>query len=150
MKYTTEIIIDLPREEVIKKLDNADNMKHWQRGLISYKILSGPAGEEGAQMELNYKMGKREVTMIETILKRDFPKEFNATYTTKGVYNKQTNTFVETSENQTKWISESEFKFDNFSMKVFGFLMPGVFKKQSLKYLTDFKNFAEKDISVSN
>lgn len=150
MKYTTEIIIDLPREEVIKKLDNADNMKHWQRGLISYKILSGPAGEEGAQMELNYKMGKREVTMIETILKRDFPKEFNATYTTKGVYNKQTNTFVETSANQTKWISESEFKFDNFSMKVFGFLMPGVFKKQSLKYLTDFKNFAEKDISVSN
>jgi len=36
MKYTSKIIINLPREEVIKKLDNAENMKHWQRGLIAY------------------------------------------------------------------------------------------------------------------
>jgi hypothetical protein len=31
-----------------------------------------------------------------------------------------------------------------------GFLMPGAFKKQSMKYLRDFKAFAEEGKSVSN
>jgi len=41
MKYSTEITLDLPREEVIRKLDNVDNMKHWQRGFISAEHLEG-------------------------------------------------------------------------------------------------------------
>ena len=49
---------------------------------------------------------------------------------------------------KTRWISESEFQFSGFGMKLMGLLMPGAFKKQSLKYMEDFKNFAEKGISV--
>jgi len=45
MKYTSEIIIDRSREEVIRKLDNPENMKHWQRGLISYNLLEGTSGK---------------------------------------------------------------------------------------------------------
>ena len=44
MKYTTEITVDLPRDEFIKKLDNPDNMKHWMQGLISHEMLSGEPG----------------------------------------------------------------------------------------------------------
>jgi len=33
-------------------------------------------------------------------------------------------------------------------MKLMAFLIPGSFKKQSRKYADDFKNFAEKGISV--
>ena len=40
MKYTTEITISLSREEVHKKLDDPDNMKHWQEGLLGFKQLS--------------------------------------------------------------------------------------------------------------
>ncbi|MEO2058942.1 MAG: SRPBCC family protein, partial [Mesonia sp.] len=47
-------------------------------------------------------------------------------------------------------ISESEFQFSSFAMKVMGFLMPGAFKKQSLKYMKDFKAFVEDGKSVSN
>ncbi|NJB70594.1 hypothetical protein GGR42_001056 [Saonia flava] len=149
MKYTTEIIVNLPREEFIKKLDNADNMKHWQRGLVKYELLSGSAGQEGARMSLDYKMGKREMSLIETIIKRNFPEEFHATYDTKGVHNIQKNYFEEVDANTTKWISKSEFQFSSFMMKAMGFLMPGAFKKQSYKYAEDFKAFAEKGISVS-
>jgi hypothetical protein len=35
-------------------------------------------------------------------------------------------------------------------MKLIGFLMPGAFKKQSMKYAQDFKNFAEKGFSVTD
>ncbi|GAB5400376.1 MAG: hypothetical protein Aureis2KO_19610 [Aureisphaera sp.] len=149
MKYTTEIIIDLPREEVIHKLDNPENMKHWQRGLINFKVLDGTPGKEGAKMELEYKMGKRNMVLTETIVKNNFPAEFHANYDTKGVHNIQQNYFHEIADGKTKWVSESEFQFAGFGMKLMGFLMPGAFKKQSLKYLNDFKNFAENGTSVA-
>lgn len=150
MKYTVEITINKPLAEVIKKLDNPDNMKHWQRGLIKHEIISGKGGEEGAKMKLNYDMGKRKVEMIETIIKNNFPHEFHATYDAEGVHNLQKNYFSEIDDHSTKWISETEFQFSSFFMKAMGFLMPGMFKKQSLIYLNDFKAFVEEGKSVAD
>ena len=148
MRYTVEIEVKLPREEFIKKLDNADNMVHWQQGLVNYEFLSGQPGQEGAKMELNYKFGKRKMTLVETIIKRALPEELHATYDTKGVHNIQKNYFKQMDDHTTKWVSETEFQFSGFMMKAMGFLMPRVFKKQSLKYLQDFKAFAEDGVSV--
>ncbi len=150
MKYTTEITVDLPRNVFIEKFDNPENMKHWQKGLISYQQISGPAGEEGSKMELAYMMGKRELVMIETIIKNNLPYEFHATYDAKGVHNIQKNYFKDLDGSQTLWVSESEFQFSGMFMKLIAFLMPGAFKKQSLEYLKSFKAFAEEGISVSN
>lgn len=147
MKYTTEIVIDLPRDEFIKKLDNPENMKHWMRGLVSYEHLSADPGKEGAQMNMKFKMGKRDMEMVETIIKKNLPEEFHNTYDTKGVHNIQKNYFKE-EDGKTRWISESEFQFEGFGMKLMAFLMPGAFKKQSKNYAEDFKNFAENGISV--
>ncbi|MGX1930907.1 SRPBCC family protein [Flagellimonas sp. 2504JD4-2] len=149
MKYTIEIVIDLPRDEFLKKLDNAENMKHWQRGLVKYELLSPDPSREGAQMSLTYKMGKREFDMIETLIKRNLPDEMHTTYDTKGVHNIQKNYFKE-ENGKTRWISESEFQFSGIGMKIMAFLMPGAFKKQSCKYLEDFKAFAENGTSVLN
>jgi len=143
MKYTTEIIIDLPRDEFIDKFDNAENMKQWQKGLKSYNYLSGPPGKEGSKMELHYQMGKRNLVLIETIIKRNLPYEFHATYDAKGVHNIQKNYFKEPEAGKTLWVSESEFQFSGIFMKFMGLMMPGAFKKQSTQYLNDFKSFAE-------
>lgn len=150
MKYTLEIIIKSPREEVIKKLDNIDNIKHWQRGLVSAEHLSGSPGEVGAKMKLSYKFGKRQMDLIETITKRDFPDEFNATYETKDMHNTIQNIFEETPEGYTQWTSHSEFTPSSFILRVMIFLMPGAFKKQSKKYLEDFKDFVETGNSVAD
>jgi hypothetical protein len=150
MKYTTEIVVKVPRDIFIEKMDSAENMKHWQSGLVSYKPLSGEPGQEGSKMELHYKMGKREMVLIETIIKRNLPDEFHATYDAKGVHNLQKNYFKEIDKHSTQWISETEFHFSGFMMKTMGFLMPGAFKKQSEKYMKDFKAFAEDGTSVAN
>lgn len=150
MKYTTETIIELPREEFIKKLDNTDNLKHWQRGLVSAEHISGTPGDVGAKMNFSYKFGKREMELIETITKNSFPDEFHATYDAKGMHNIQKNYFEETPEGHTKWVSESEFIASSTMLKIMMFLMPGAFKKQSKKYMEDFKNFAEKGESVAD
>ncbi|WP_299333937.1 SRPBCC family protein [uncultured Psychroserpens sp.] len=150
MKYTTEIKVNVPLDEFIKKMDNVENLKHWQRGLVSAEHISGDPGELGAKMKLSYKFGKRKMELIETITKRNFPNEFHANYTSKSVHNIQQNYFEKTNDGFTKWTSNSEFLPLNLVMRILLFLMPGTFKKQSLKYMQDFKNFAENGTSVNN
>ena len=98
MKYTTEIVVDVPREEFIKKMDDPDNMKHWQQGLIGYEQLSASPGQEGSRMSLSYEMGKRKMDLVETIIKKALPEEIHMTYETKGVHNIQKNYFKEEGE----------------------------------------------------
>jgi hypothetical protein len=87
-------------------------------------------------------MGNRIVEMTETILVRNLPDEFTGSYEAKGVYNIVKNRFQKITDDKTKYITEQEFQFKGF-MKCIAFLMPGAFKKQSVKYLNSFKNFAE-------
>ncbi len=143
MNYTNEILIDLPVERVIELFDNPEHLKKWQPGLIRYEMIKGPIGKPGAQMRLVFQMGKRQVEMVETIKEKELPKSFLATYEAKGIYNFQKNRFEITGPNQTRWVSETEFKFSSLSMKVFAWLMPSAFKKESLKYMQKFKAFAE-------
>ena len=144
MKYTTEIEINLPREKVIELFDNTENLKKWQEGLISFENFEGEPGQVGAKSNLKYKMGKREIEMVETITKRDFPDEFFGTYETKGVWNEVKNYFTEEGDDLTKWRLDTEFKGSGM-MKIMMFLAPGMFKKQTLKSMNDFKNFAENE-----
>ena len=142
MKYSCEIEINLPREKVNSLFDNPDNIYKWMHGLQSAKLISGNAGEAGAKTEMFFKTSKREITMVETITIKNLPDEFTATYEAKGVFNIVKNIFEVIDENTTKYITEQEFQFKGF-MNLVAFLMPGVFKKESMKYLNDFKKFAE-------
>ena len=143
MKYQNEIVIDLPVEKVVALFDDPENLKHWQPGLQSFEHISGTPGQPGAKSRLQYKMGNRDIEMIETITKRNLPEEFSGTYEAKGVYNIISNHFIPVGENKTKWVTETEFQFSGF-MKLMGWFMPGAFKKQSQKFLEQFKAFAEK------
>ena len=144
MRYSTEVEINLPVSRVIELFDSTENLAKWQPGFISLEHLSGSPGQTGAKSRLKYKMGKRDVEMIETITKRNLPAEFHGTYEAKGVYNIQKNYFTSIDANKTKWTSESEFQLKGM-MKIMGWLMPGMFKKQSQKFLNLFKAFAEKE-----
>lgn len=142
MKYTAEIEINKPIGEVIALFDNPDNLFKWMEGLQSFEHISGTAGQPGATSKLIYKMGKRDVEMIETIITRNLPDEFTGSYEAKGVFNIVKNKFQKNGENKTVYITEQEFQFKGL-MKCIAVLMPGAFKKQSMKYLTAFKKFAE-------
>lgn len=150
MRYKTEIEVDLPREALLELLSNPEQMVHWQQGLLSFQPLSGEPGQEGAQMELQYQMGKRRLVMVETVLKRNFPEEYHLTYDAKGVHNIQKNYFEALGTGRSRWISESEFQFSSFPMKLMGMFMPGAFRKQSRAAMQAFKEFAETGASISN
>lgn len=143
MKYTCEIEINQPIDKVIELFDNAENLKKWMEGLQSFEHLSGEPGRPGAKSRLKFKMGKREMEMIETVTVRNLPEEFSGTYVMNGVFNIVKNKFVPLSFNKTNYVTEQEFQFHNPMMKLMAFLMPGMFKKQSMKFLESFKKFAE-------
>lgn len=142
MKYTIEMAINRPRERVIELFDSTENLKKWQPELVSFEHLSGEPGQVGAKSKLRYEMGKREVEMIETITSRNLPDEFSGTYETQGVWNKVENHFIPEGDQQTRWRMHSEFRCGGF-MKIMALLMPGMFKKQSRKFMQRFKDFAE-------
>ena len=142
MKYTSEIEINLPREKVIELFDNKANLKHWQEGLQSFEHLSGDPGTIGSKYTLKYKMGKRNIEMTETILKRE-SSNFDFLYEAKGVWNEVKNSFSEIDQNQTKWTIENDFRGKGM-MAIMLFLMPSMFKKQTMKFMNSFKVFAEK------
>ena len=150
MKYTTEIIIHKSLAEVIHKMNSTENIVHWQEGLGSTEHLSGTPGEFGAKMKLNYDFGNRKMALVETITKSNFPNEFHATYNTEGICNIQQNFFESITEGETKWISKNEFQPTTFAMHAMLLFMPRAFKKQTKKFMNNFKYFVEKGKSVAN
>ncbi len=143
MKYTTEIIIDLPRQRVIELFDNPDNLAKWQPGLKSFEHFEGELGQSGAKSRLLYDEGGREIEMVETILTSNFPDEFSGTYEAKGVFNRISNYFYEEGKNQTRWVTENEFRLSGL-MALMGIFMRGAFPKQTLEHMQNFKDFAER------
>lgn len=143
MKYTVEVIIDLPRDKVIELFDSTENMYNWQPTLKSHKQLSGDPGKKDAKMKLVYNERGKDMEMIETIIEQNLPEKMVTAYEAKGVYNVNINNFVEEAD-KTRWIMEADFKFKGF-MRVMAFFMRGAFPKSTLASMNMFKDFAEKE-----
>lgn len=143
MKYTIDIEINKPLDKVIELFDNPANLDKWMPGLVSFEHISGVSGQPGAKSRLKFKNGKNEFELIETILVRDLPKEFTGTYEAGGMKQHAKNSFISVSSDKTRFVSEQEYTFSGF-MKIMAFFMAGVIKKQSVKCLVLFKDFAEK------
>ncbi len=142
MRYTSEIQISRPREKVVELFTDPANIEKWQPGFISMEMIEGEPGKEGSKCRMKYRMGKREVEMIETITKSNLPDEFSGTYEAKGVWNEVQNYFSIVDEHTTLYRSVNTFRFKGI-MKLVALLMPRAFRNQSQKYLELFKNFAE-------
>ncbi|MBZ9652003.1 SRPBCC family protein [Psychroflexus montanilacus] len=147
MKYTTEIIINKPRDLIIETFENSSLLPHWQRGLKRSRVVSGKDGEVGSKRKLYITMEGQSIKMTETIIKKNLPEEWHGKYTSKGMESIQQNFFEALSDNQTKWTSHSEFKFSGF-MKLISKLLPDIFKKRSVLVQQDFKAFIEDGKSV--
>jgi uncharacterized membrane protein len=144
MKFTCSVEINLPRHKVIDLWENPDHMVLWQDGLQSFEHLSGERGKIGAQSKMVYKNGKREFDLIETIIENNLPESFIGEYAADSMVNTMRNTFTEVNSSSTTWTADIEYsKFNGFLPKLMGLFMGGLFKKQTQKWLDQFKNFAE-------
>ena len=142
MQYSCEVLINLPREEVIKLFDDADNMRRWMEGLQSFEHQSGEPRQPGAKSRLVFDHNGRRLEMVETIITRNLPKEFSGTYETQGIINKVNNNFYEDGTNRTRWVSKNEFQFSGL-MNLTVVFMRNAFPNQTKLHMDNFKKFAE-------
>ena len=146
MKFICQVEVNAPLEKVVEAFDSSENLKHWQDGFVSFEHISGVQGQIGAQSKMVYKIGKRDMILTETILKNDLPREFNGRYDFKEGSNTMSNRFELIDSETSRWIAEIEYtRMDSIIMKMMSKIMPGMFRKQTQKWMDQFKVFVEKN-----
>jgi len=129
---------------VIALLQDTKNMKHWQTGFERYQHLSGKLNTIGCKGIMHYSLNGKPMELEETIIEMDLPDSMEGEYVHEHMTNRMHNTFVALDSKTTIWKAEIHYtKFNGFKMKLFGFLGKQIFKKQTQKWLDNFKAFAE-------
>ncbi len=139
------VIINLPRHQVVRLLQNQDHFKDWQDGLVSFKNTTQSIGEKNSKRLMKVKIAGTTISMQEEILDLDIPRYWKAEYKSNGVRNVQENHFHELTddgETKTKWESTSTFRFTGM-MRLVAKAQPQVFKRQTSRFMENFKQFAE-------
>ena len=142
MNYTLSNTINKPLEEVVAKFKDPEGVKHWMEGLQKIERVSGNPHEVGAKSNFYFLHKNKEMKIAETILEQNLPNQIKFGYQSPMGYNEVEMQFEKLSDNSVKQTNNSYFELKG-AMKLMGFLMKGMFKKQSLKYLTAFKNYVE-------
>ena len=144
MRFTCTVDVDLPIERVVELYDDPANREHWQDGYLRAEPFSGIPGELGAKARLLFRQGKGEMELIETITVRNPPYEFSATYEHEHMVNTMTNRLTSLDAKTTRWEAVLDYtKFNGFMPRLMAMLMPGMFKRQTQKWLDQFKVFSE-------
>lgn len=145
MKYKSHIDIDKPLEDVFNFWVNPENNHLWQDGYVKTTLLEGVENEVGAKSEILLKHNNRDMQLIETVLSVDLPHYKEALYEHKHVSNTQKTIFEAISDNKTRYITEVDYiKFNGILPKLMGKLFPSMFRKQSEKWMKQFKAACEK------
>lgn len=143
MEYELEIEIALPRNKVVELYDNIDYNYEWQPGLMEIKLISGEMGEVGSFYNLRYQMRGKSMEMKEEIVHKDLPNAYHFEFSTDKMKTRVETFFEERGPHKTL-LRTNNIITGSGMVKFFMFLMPGMFKKESFKYMKLFKEFAEK------
>lgn len=148
MRFQLETEIDLPRERVVELFLDPQNLKRWQPELVSFEQISGGDPREvGAKNRQIHRMGRRDTELIETVTVHNSPDEFSATYEADGIWNLVENRFFDVGPRKTKWVLDFEFECTGIVIKLMTMFLPGMFKRQTFKFMERFKAFAESQAS---
>ncbi len=120
MKYTIELIINKPRGEVWQAFNDPENMKDWQTSLTAIELLNGIPGQPGAESKLMFEEKGRAYSLLEKIISCQPPESILQSYENQFSISTINNSFLEQEQNQTLWITETEYKFKTFLMKIMG------------------------------
>lgn len=146
--YTIHIDISRPRDRVVELFENPENLFDWQTGLVDIQQIDGVPGTEGAKSLLIFKNGNQNIELTETITCVELPRRIAGLYQWSGGRNTLVSEFVELSQSTTRYQARCHYQFSSFGMKLMGLVMPGVFRRQHMDFLRNFKSFCETGKSV--
>lgn len=146
MKYSCEIEVNAPFEKVAELWANEKHFKEWQDKFEAIELLEGERETEDSKSKISFNNGK--MILMETILIANLPHEKKALYEHKHMSNTQHTKFKYLGNGTTLFTSNVAYvKFNGFMPKMMAKLFPGLFKKQSEKWMNQFKCYAEKTLN---
>lgn len=146
MKFTFSAEINQPINRVVELFRNKENLKEWQKELISYECLSGTPNEVNCVTKYVHKS----ITIIETLLSYNLPHEIKGYY--EHLAGKKTvmkhNTvylFTKISDNKTLFeLKMEDVQFVGWLPKLMSKIMGRMFEKYHQDEVDQFKVFAER------
>ncbi len=146
MKYTCTVEIPLNRNKCIDLWLDESQYKEWQDGFQYKKWIEGEPNQLHSKSEILIISGKRKIELEEYILDNDLPSSIMGKYDHVHMTNTQKISFEVISPDATLIQSEVEYTaFHAFLPRMMAKLFPGMFKKQSQKWLDQFKILAERE-----
>lgn len=143
MKYSCSVEVPLNRSSCIELWFDETKFAKWQEGLQHKKWISGEPNQVKSKSNILIIQGKQKIELEEEIIENELPDYILGNYTHKHMINTQKVVFEELSPNKTKISTDVEYtKFIGIMPKLIAFIFPGMFKKQSQKWLDEFKALA--------
>ena len=147
LSYYEEIIINSDIQNVIDLHEDPNYLEHYMNGFISFKTVQGESRKTGSISEISIVFNSnesvtRKIVMKEKVLSNNLPNEKVIQLNTGSVNNLITYRFVKLGKDKTQFFRTHEYEFNTY-MKVYSFFMSRKIKRESYKYLKNFKNFVE-------
>ena len=144
MKFCKTIILNAPRDFVIKCYTEDDVRKKWDSMIVSKEHIAGTLLSPGAQAKILFKTPKGSDELHETILENNLPHSIKGLYKHKFMENTLATSFESLDDNKTKvQLDVDYFKTHKFIVKVFMTLFPKQFKSQVENTMHEFKTYVE-------
>ena len=145
MKYTCSIEVPLSRDECIKLWLDESKFNKWQDGFQYKKWTKGAPNKKNSTADILIIQGNRKIELEELVTDNNLPNYIEGIYRHLHMTNTQKVSFEILSPQVTLIRSEVEYtKFNGFVPKMMAKFFPGMFKKQSQKWLDQFKLLAER------
>ena len=143
VKYTVEVDVNKPINEVFALFENPNTLKDWMPGIKSITTINEVAGKVGSKYKMVVENNGQEMTMTEKII--------NYTPNLKITFEFDSNQMLKTDDFNFITYGNSTKIVQNCTVEAKGYLMgcmfpyfKGTLKDLSLGYMNDFKKLAEK------
>jgi hypothetical protein len=120
MKYNVELLIDKPSGRSGRLSTIPDKLNTWQTSLTAVELFHGTSGQPGAESKLIFEENGLEFSLVERVISCQEPESIVQSYKNQFSANTVKNSFLEQGQNQTLWVTETEYKFKTLLMKVMG------------------------------
>ena len=143
-KLIIEIEINSNLQKVVDTYVDLNSFSKWQNGFQSHQIIHGIYLQKDTKSKIIYKNRNNTIELIETILSNNLPNELEALYEHKHIINIATSKFIQINENRARLEYTVEIlELRGFMIKIMSKLFPNMFRKQTKKWLENFKRLVE-------
>jgi len=144
MKFNSSTTINAPREQVVQLFMDRKLLAEHQDGFIKKDLISGDYGQDGSVSKIYFKQGKGQMELTETIQSNQLPDSIETFIHHEHMDNNYKCSFIDRGDQTTEYKVEGEYvTVRGFMPKMMMKLFPGMFRKQSEKWMVNFKNFVE-------